>query len=261
VVFLHIPRTGGQTLYAVLARQYPYSRTIAITGPLAPSIPLPEDANSIRPVLIRGHMPYGVHQQLEIEPLYITVLRNPIDRVISTYRFARRFPDHPLHRQLHESRMSLVDFVRSDISSHEVNNAQTRQLAGDVSGVPDRLTLDRAKANLRSFAAFGLTERFDETLVFFRRRLRWRIPVYVSKNVVGDPGHVDSWTWNTIEERNVLDIELFGFASALFDEFVRTEPLFKAEVAAFRAVNAAAQGYRRIRGGQRFPSASGLSRR
>lgn len=248
VVFLHIPKTGGQTLNAILARQYEFARTVTIENPLGPVAPLREGTVRASPALVRGHIPFGIHEKLGIEPQYITMLRQPVDRVISMYRFIERYPKHPLHAQVHEQGMTLFDFVESGINRAEVDNGQTRQLAGSDVKDPDRDTLERAKNNLRSFLAVGLTERFDESVVLFRRRLHWKPPLYVSKNVASG-GHrtgASGRTRELLEDHNHLDLELYRFAGTLFERQIKAAKWFTAEVAVFRCLNQLARAYKRF---------------
>jgi hypothetical protein len=248
-VFVHIPKTGGQTLFAVLARQYAFSQTVTVTDPSDPLTPFRDVARRATPTLIRGHVPFGVHEELVIDPIYITILRQPIDRVVSIYRYIERYEEHPLHAQVRADRMTLSDFVESGIDREEVENGQTRQLAGLGAARSERHMLERAKAHLRTFSAVGLTERFDESLILFRRRLDWRMPFYVSKNVAPSgtsaPSIPDD-VRSALVERNADDLELYRFAAGLFEEQTTGTGLLRAEVAAFRALNRLAGIYQRL---------------
>jgi hypothetical protein len=202
------------------------------------------------PSLIWGHIPFGIHEQLGVEPLYITILRHPIDRVISIYRYIKHNEDHPLHEAVHGSGLSLLDFIRSGIDLPEVSNGQTRQLAGELGDQLDEEALTRAKSNLVEFSALGLTERFDESLILFRRRLGWKMPFYISKNVAHSaarPVKRTDATWRLLEEHNRLDMELYEFATDLFDHRTKSERGFRAEVGAFRGLNRLARVYKRAR--------------
>jgi hypothetical protein len=249
VVFLHIPKTGGQTLYAILARKYDPSRTVTILDRADPLTPFRNASRKGTPVLIRGHFPFGIDQRLGVEPAYITILRHPVDRVVSIYRYIERYEGHPLHAQVRSAGMTLADFIKSDIDQEEVDNGQTRLLAGDL-GEVDAQALERAKTNLRTFAAIALTERFDEGLTLFRRRLGWSSPpFYVSKNVSprdGGPVTVPEETRNLLKERNRVDMELYRYAAQVFERQTRSARWFKAEVGAFRKLNGLAQLYKRL---------------
>jgi hypothetical protein len=138
--------------------------------------------------------------------------------------------------------MSLSDFVSGDIDPLEVENGQTRQIAGVLEGSPDASSLARAKHNLETaFCAVGLVDRFDESVVLFRRRLGWKLPLYVRKNIGRSQPESEAadQALDIIRSRNALDAELYEFGRGLFLEQMRREGRsFQLEVSVFKALNA-----------------------
>ena len=62
--------------------------------------------------MFKGHMVFGLHEVLPQPATYITVLRDPVDRVISAFYFMRTYKLHPLYWRLEFGNWSLEDFVR-----------------------------------------------------------------------------------------------------------------------------------------------------
>ena len=88
-IFIHLPKTGGRTVAAALRYKYP-SRTLFLDSLYEPlerieEIPV-ERRRAARAVT--GHLHYGVHRHMPQECDYITMLREPVARVVS---------DVPLH--------------------------------------------------------------------------------------------------------------------------------------------------------------------
>ena len=202
VIFIHLPKTGGRTLAAALRYKYP-SRTLHLDSLYEPlerieEIPL-ERRRAAR--AITGHLHYGVHRHMPQRCDYITMLRDPVARVVSMYRFIRGNPKNWLHDEVVGSAMELEEFVlRAPDPTAE--NLQTRLLSGLGPGkvmalgangrlrAPDQppppVTEDDlalAKRNLDRFLVVGLTERFDESFILIRRALGWRLPMYETHNV------------------------------------------------------------------------------
>src|SRR3982750_3945870 len=133
LLFLHIPKAGGTTLHRIIERQFAPAVTFSING-MTPSqsikefIDLPaERREQIR--LLKGHMPYGLHKYLSVPATYITMLRDPVDRVVSHYYFVRRSPGVGHHEEVESRRMTLDDFVR-ERAAIRANNDQTRLISG-----------------------------------------------------------------------------------------------------------------------------------
>ena len=254
-IFLHVPKTAGWTLRGVLRYKYP-SEILFLDKPDDPlggiaDFPL-EDRQRAR--VATGHVFYGVHEHLPQPTDYITVLREPIARVVSMYKHVLRRPEHRLHDEVAGSGMGLEEFVRS-CADAGIDNQQTRLISGRGRGkvvprnsgsggnwVAPRLEhgdLELAKQNLDQFLLVGLTERFDETFIMLRRILGWRLPMYATKNVGrAANGFASELATELIRERNQFDLELYAHAQKLFDEAVeRQSRSFPREVAAFRALN------------------------
>ncbi|SRR6266545_19635 len=249
LIFIHIPKAAGQTINSIVARQYPRRQILHMEGRLGKTqVPSVEDASQAK--IFLGHLHYGFHEHLQGASTYVTVVREPVSRVLSLYRYIATNPQHHLHEQVMQGH--LTDFVSGQIDAEEVENGQTRQIAGVTEGTPDASSLARAKQNLQvDFAVVGVVERFDESIILFKRRLGWRVPFYVRKNVTPKllAEEAPDEALEIIRRRNTLDAELYRFTCNLLDDQLRDEgPLFDVEVLLFQALNAAARVWRGVRG-------------
>jgi Galactose-3-O-sulfotransferase len=258
IINLHIPKTGGVTLRKVLKLKY--DPDVLFINSLSRSF---DEISETTPIsrltatkVVSGHLHYGIHELIPRECAYITLLREPVARVLSMYYYILGDRRHWLHHELVDSGMGLEGFVRT-AADPGVDNVQTRLVSGWDPGEllargpkgrarrfkgkePTRLppeALDEATRNLERFLVVGLTERFDESFILIRRALDWRLPLYVTSNVSAEVKPASERAIELIRERNQLDLELYDFARTLFDAQVAEQGLsFRREVAAFRAL-------------------------
>lgn len=251
IIFLHIGKTAGASLRRILRRQFRHREVLEFLPPLPEPgrlrregaldafAEIPEDRRR-NARLVMGHATYGIHELIPRPSTYVTMLRDPVALVISLYRYVLRTPKHVLHHDVVARDLSLEDFVTSGLSV-EVDNSQTRAIAGDTStpfgGVDDAM-LDRAKAHLEErFAVVGLTERFDESLLLMRRAFGWARVYYVATNIAPDASPPAPATVELIRERNRFDAALHAWAAERFDETIAASPGFDEELRRFRRTN------------------------
>ncbi|MBA3832256.1 MAG: sulfotransferase family 2 domain-containing protein [Chthoniobacterales bacterium] len=224
LIFLHIPKTAGTTLNRIIEWQYdprliftidPF-RIRATTGRLKT---LSEERRR-RLRVVRGHMSYGIHECLPQGGAYITMLRDPVARILSSYYFILRRPLHPLYRKLRAKGVGLEDYL--EITAQR-RNLQTKLVAGAPSVGPcDEHVLETAKQNLTtSFRVVGLSERFQESLLLIGALFGWDIPYYENRKVAKTRPAVDPAMVEMIREHNRYDIELYEFGRKRFEEDLR----------------------------------------
>ena len=248
VILLHVPKTGGSTLKRAIKWKYP-SKTLFLETLSTPLASIPERVPLERRREARavvGHLHYGVHEHFPQDCAYVTVLREPVSRVISSYYYIKSDPRHWLHDELVGTGMGLEEFVRSS-ADPGVDNEQTQLIAGVGSGElhsgrpPAALgpaELELAKRNLEKFLVVGVNERFDESFILIRRALGWKLPMYVSSRLASGPKPATASEIELIRERNRLDLELYAFAEQLMADAIAAQPpSFRREVAAFRLLN------------------------
>ena len=224
-IFLHIPKTAGETLTTILWRQYGEQGLLEVPDPylIADHEMLGTFESDKRLVasnpsqfgLVFGHMPFGIHEAIARPVRYFTIVRDPVDRVVSHFYYVKRESRHRLHKEVSENQMTLHDYVASGIAG-ELENGQTALLAGLERGAPsgDASILRRALANVDAhFVAVGLTEDFDRSLVLLKLALGWDKPVvYETANVtVGRPSvsDIEQKTIEKIKAQNLLDEALY----------------------------------------------------
>jgi hypothetical protein len=245
VIFLHIPKAAGATLNVVLRRHFAENETYRIDGRnVAESIAtfkrLPR-AERERIRLLAGHQGFGLHAYLGAPSTYVTLLRDPVDRAVSHYYYARSAPGHYLHDEIASRGIDLEDYPKL---AEEVRNGQTRMLAGSDGATSDacgRGELELAKRRLaESFCLFGVTEQFDRFLVLLKRRLGLRRLCYHRMNVTPRrPRRADvpQSAAGAIERSNEFDMELYRFALAGFEEACAAAPGLDREVRSLRRRN------------------------
>jgi hypothetical protein len=177
-----------------------------------------------------GHYPYGIHRfgTCSTSPIYLTILREPLDRAISQYYFIKQCDTADYqHPDLEvATRCDIGEFYA--LKQHQ--NIQTKFTAGFVAmklaevlprSLMEPLLLARAKFNLANrYHFFGLVERMAEFEAMVARELGW------SKLNIRDHSKV---TWNRpstsaidgslkkqILRGNRLDVELYDFAQKVF---------------------------------------------
>ncbi len=248
MVFLHIPKAAGTTLRKIIERQYEPDDILTTGDPWREWIKefaRRPQAQKAEIKIFLGHLRFGFHTHLPQPSTYFTMLRDPVDRIVSYYYFVLESPAHYLYDIVTSQNMTLKDLLCSEIST-EFDNGQTRS----ISGIGHKIgfgqcspeTLESAQANLRDhFAVVGLTEHFDESLLLLKRAFGWRTPFYVKENVTKNRPRreeISKDTLNLIAKYNQLDIELYRYAQRMFDELVSQHgPSFKKEVATFKLLN------------------------
>jgi hypothetical protein len=226
VVFVHIPKTAGSTLETMLRDQYSSAETYKINyNGSRKQVRRLKDAlrlqrGTLR--LVHGHMDFSWSAMMPADTRFFTLLRDPVDRVMSHYYHYRQETATPLHPLAMHS--SLLQWVR-DCGIDEMDNGQTRRIAGAMPlpcGAVTSKTLEQAKANLASkFAVVGLTERFDESQILIHREFGWPLRRYPRRRVNAkraQRSEVGEDVLREIEKCNRFDLELYRFAVELFEK-------------------------------------------
>ncbi len=224
LIFLHIPKTAGTTLNRIIEWQYsplsiytiePYRFRATVERFKRLS-----EQRRRRLQVVRGHLFYGIHEFLPQGATYITMLRDPVTRCLSSYYFILRRPLHPMHRKLKDERLGVEEFIR--LTPHR-QNLQCRFIAGFENGeICDEQVLNVAKENLtRSFSVIGLCERFEESLMLMAITFGWEVPFYENRKVSKTRPVVETRLIDLIKEHNRLDVELYEFGTKLFGESLR----------------------------------------
>ncbi len=231
VLFVHVPKTAGSTLNWILRWQYQRDERCVLrrifTGLDLPleeydSLP-PERREKLR--IISAHMAFGFHAHIPRATTYVSILREPVARMVSAYYHMRRQRSHPLHEQA--SALDLPQFLASGVYL-DGDNGQVRRLSGvgDAAGFGEcgQDALQRALQNVHDHFAFvGLTERFDEGLLILREKLGWSLPFYLRQNTGRNRPHeaaLSAQVRRAVERHNELDSALYAHVQTLIAQEV-----------------------------------------
>ena len=247
LIFIHIPKTGGSTLHQIIGRQY-NSRSIlnvknSREADQFKALPLKEKHKT---KVLKGHMAFGYHKAFSTPDTvgYITMLRHPIDRVISNYYFILNRKNHHTHTKLIANNYSLKDYVTSGVIAN-AENAQVRLLSNNIYAPHGECTpkmLGQAKENLdRYFSVVGINSMFDASVLLMKNELNWQIPLYTRENVAKQKilrSDIDEETLQVIKKYNALDIELFEWATLRLEKQIAAEgPAFQKQLHRFKKAN------------------------
>ncbi|WP_332694852.1 sulfotransferase family 2 domain-containing protein [Halalkalibacter lacteus] len=216
LIHLHMPKTAGTTLKHIIKKNIPPSVNFDIYEDLQQRKKKLIALSKKHVTCIQGHFPFGVHQYFTNPCTYITMLREPTDRIISQYYFIRSRPKHTQYQKV--SRMSLEEYQLQP----ENINQQTRFISGQVESPITLLDLEQAKENIEKYFSFvGITEMFNESLFLLQKRFSWNNITYTKQNVTKNRPPIDQLPVNIlhlIKENNEFDLELYHYAKQLLIE-------------------------------------------
>ncbi|MEH7164121.1 sulfotransferase family 2 domain-containing protein [Priestia megaterium] len=211
IIFIHIPKTGGTTLNEIFKRSYAENEIYDHVPLEAMSKHFSQLKEEDKKVIkaISGHHSYGIHDLFSKPYTYFTMMRNPVERVISLYYFLKTYPGY------YENSMRNMPFEEYIDWDPQAKNGQIRQICGPTS----QISLEKAKENLEAFELVGITEMFNESLQLLRDKFNWNNIEYVKKNVTKSRpriSEVSTEIIKKIEKNNELDIQLFEYIRSNF---------------------------------------------
>ena len=161
IFYLHIPKTGGQTLSTRLASAFPYGKTSILNTRLGEG-----DKRKLVGMLskydfIESHVSGKLLSSFKNLDILITV-RNPVHQIISHYLHIRRAPEHPFYRPASELTPNIFFDKYSDI----ITNRQSRNLVNSLVG-PKKYPHEADFSEMKY-----LTEHLFEAL----KKVRWSVP-------------------------------------------------------------------------------------
>ncbi len=225
-LFLLIPHTAGEEFYCVLssgfspAAVWAYDRGdahVALEG---------QDLDAVSGYrLLYTWQDYSLYRYFSRKPVFISLLRHPVARVIEVYEHLWEDEEHPWHSEVRSQNLSLKEFLRFPPAQEWVNNRQTRQLIGDLRGelgdLSPEVMLELARLRLEEFAFIGLSERLADA----RQLLRYTFDLphlrKVKRSVIRRMGSpckpYDAESLQLVKDTNRLDLRLYQIGARIFE--------------------------------------------
>ena len=167
LVHLHVPRTGGTSLNTILSRNVAEDEILSLGLHEIDELTALPPRDRQQKKLLFGHLEHGVARHLPQHSIYIALLRDPAARLFSIYGFLQHDPSGPLAA----AAPGFGGFLRAALDDPdlrlEVDNGQTRRLAGQMHKpiVDYRSMFAMAMRNLvMPDMIIGTTERFEVLL-------------------------------------------------------------------------------------------------
>lgn len=229
VLFLHIPKTAGTSFLRLLQNNFS-AASIFRHGDTSDLGQYGSSEIYERYDLIVGHVPYSLIYPFRNRHRIVTLLRNPLDRVLSLYSFYKSLDPNTTNdpilkfKVIASQTLTAERFFRLDhpYISAELDNGMCRQLTR-IPGYGGDLDWDvlytSAKETLEN-VVFGIVEYYRESEEYLCGELGLSRAVSTHKlNVTPDRLHVAALGRDTVYavvERIAGDVKLYEHATKLF---------------------------------------------
>lgn len=213
ILFIHTTKTAGGTLKQAFLSQEKFKTQFVYNSEDRKKLKL--DSN-----LIYGHFGYGLHNELHINnPIYMTFLRHPFNRVVSHYYHLRNVDRNSnIGKKIRTFENINTFFAQTNY--WEFNNLQSRIISGKMNAKihDDNKLLSLAKRSIDSnFQFVGFQEFMFQSILKLNSLLK--IDIELKKNVnIGkyEVATISPSVINKINEMNLVDLEIYKYCFNLF---------------------------------------------
>ena len=269
LIHLHIHKTAGTSLNSLV--KHNFCKTGIFEWSSRPDKASGLDlgtSNSIKQKLrefgldrleyVSGHVPLGIHDMLPASAKYFTLVRNPVERIVSHFYWRLQSPKSVMPPFNANGRpLSFEEYVES--GDVRLDNFQVRVLSGASELNPPaasspsevilaspvtRVHLEQAKDNIaKYFIVAAPTEHITECALVLRAMYRW--PMWRLYNQKKNRNRYRPATADVparlrklIEKANTYDIELYDWIDKRFSEQRKLfEPELSKDLRRYGAVN------------------------
>jgi hypothetical protein len=210
--FIHLPSTGGTTLWDILNKGCNDSVRRLRCGDIEHNEQAGIELLQSNPgqfQVIGGHVRAGFLDHVAPDIRYFTVLRDPVERIISAYFRKVRNNLLPAATDTESLVKGISDFAER----------QRDQVANFLLGKNWRTTLSDSELDSllneidKRFDYIGFMNNFDDTIVTVGRLLNWeKLPLYDRRNQGGNKSQISVSV--KAELRSILSLE-----QAIYDHF------------------------------------------
>ena len=239
LVFIHLPKTGGTSLNSILWQVYgrhflSYHPTMSDWSPTAIGR---GKASSV--LATGGHVPFGFHRKFGRpyhkwiygrdgvfagrQVRYLSIVRNPIDRMGSLYHFVTTFPAHR-HYKATKNMVpeEFFDFMEKE-TPDVITNRQCRRLCG--TSVKGRRFGDLKQMIIDNYYSIGVLERFEDFVDDLKHSFNWPDSFEVKRLNASPRGNNANEFSGSLLQRlaalNSIDMDLYEFVRDHADEFIK----------------------------------------
>ncbi len=232
VYFMHVPKTAGTSFVNVLAGYFSKKEFFPFGLPNYLKRYEKPELEAYR--CFHGHYLYlPLAEYLPKAPTCrLTMLRDPLHRTASYYRHMQS--EKPSIHFYQANSLDLGSFLNDANVRAVIEDLQTRFLlwegGGRCGGPDDEESLETAKKELISFDFFGVTERFEESMLLMAFLLRLQPPAETPRLNRRDT-MANRWTTSTgrlvelftdeLRRANRLDLPLYAYAVEVFERRYR----------------------------------------
>ncbi|WP_282134446.1 sulfotransferase family 2 domain-containing protein [Seonamhaeicola maritimus] len=219
VIFDHLPKCGGSSINKFLSDSFPEKYSFKIGKPVLDSVEkfknIPESKRR-KIKLVYGHLANELFDFAHPDSIRVTVFRDPIDRIVSHYYYAKNNKGHYLHQRINIDNIGLDEYCYLNLS-HELENWYVTHFSGlniqEIKMNPAK-SIDLAYNKIiEKFHLIG----FQNDISSFIEELRniAKIPNQFKNEVVNitegrkSIKDIDQFSIKRILNKNDLDVELF----------------------------------------------------